>query len=101
MGMFFACVCIALLIGAAIGYFLNIYVVAVLAALVTYLYFKEYGRPNPQPGTSGQMGALIVGFLLFAPATATMLVVSAVVNWEKLETLLWKLMRIFALVFLR
>lgn len=99
--MFLFIVTIACLLAVIIGYFFNIYVVLTLGALLSYLYTKESCRPNPYPGTSGRMGAMIMGFIVLAPFVIIMLITSIIRNQDKVATFFKTVAYYFPMVFLR
>lgn len=99
--MFLLVIVIACLLAVAIGYLFNIYVVLAFTVLLCFIYVKENSRPNPYPGTSGNMGAMIIAFIVLVPFIVTMLITSSIVNQDKAIAFFKTITRYFSIVFLR
>lgn len=89
------------LFAIVIGYFFNIYVVFALTLLLCFLFMREGRRPNSLPGTSGKMGAMIIGFIALAPFVIVMLITSIIVNRGMVASFFKTIAYYFSVIFLR
>lgn len=87
--------------GIAIGYFFNIYVLLAISALLVSLFVIEARRSNTMPGTSGKMGGMIIGLLLWAVFFVPAWITSVIVNRELILSFFQAIARGLSVLLLR